>query len=116
MDACDGEQTRDYVYVGDVASAFVSAGDRLVADGLAVGGPLNVGTGTETSVLALAEALRTQAERPDLMPELAPARPGEVQRSALDASAAGEALGWGASTAIGAGLVETLASVRRQAG
>jgi UDP-glucose 4-epimerase len=112
----DGEQTRDYVYVGDVASAFVSAGDRLVADGLAVGGPLNVGTGTETSVLALAEALRTQAERPDLMPELAPARPGEVQRSALDASAAGEALGWGASTAIGAGLVETLASVRRQAG
>ena len=77
----DGRQTRDFVYVGDVADAFVAAADRDVA------GAFNVGTGEETTVLDLVERLR-------LEPTFEPERPGEVRRSCLDASAAREALGW----------------------
>ena len=112
----DGEQTRDYVYVLDVVSAFVRAGDRLLDSGTALAGPLNIGTGIETSVLQVAEALRDSADRLGLLPELAPARTGEVQRNALDASAAARALGWRAGTPIQVGLERTLASVRESLG
>ncbi len=101
----DGEQTRDYVYVGDVAGAFLAAadGDR--------GGPYNVGTGVETSVLALgaevAEASGTAFE-----PEFAPARLGEVKRTAVDPALADRELGWTASHDLSQGLAKTLESLR----
>ena len=107
----DGEQTRDYVFVLDVVSALLAAGQRLETDPLLTG-PLNVGTGVETSVLQLAEALGGIAGRSDLRPALAPPRPGEVQRNALDASAAARVLGWQPATPIQTGLERTLASVR----
>ena len=50
----DGRQTRDFVYVGDVAAAFVAASERDVP------GPYNVGTGEETSVLELRGAARAR--------------------------------------------------------
>ena len=71
----DGEQTRDFVYVGDVVDACLRA-----ADG-APFGPFNIGTGVETSVNALARAARRRGEH-------APPRPGEVERSCLDPSRA----------------------------
>ena len=77
----DGEQTRDYVYVGDVAAAFVAAADGAGA------GPYNVGTGVETSVLELGRAI-AQRVGVEFDPELAPARLGEVQRIAIDSGAA----------------------------
>jgi UDP-glucose 4-epimerase len=77
----DGTQTRDYVYVGDVVRAQMLAADRRDAHGA-----VNVGTGRETSVLELAATLREAAERPDFVPEHAPARLGELQRSCLDVS------------------------------
>jgi UDP-glucose 4-epimerase len=83
----DGEQTRDYVYVGDVAEAF------LAAEGAEGAGPYNIGTGVETSVLdvgrRIAGALETEFEF-----DLAPLRPGEVQRTASDPSRAAAELGW----------------------
>jgi len=95
----DGRQTRDYVYVEDVVAAFLAAGDSGAQ------GVLNVGTATETSVLELARHLGLEARHE-------PERPGEVRRSALDASAAATALGWRASTSLADGLERTLAWLR----
>jgi UDP-glucose 4-epimerase len=92
----DGLQTRDYVYVGDVVEAFRMAGESAAT------GRLNVGTGAETTVLDLVAALA-------LAPDFRPARPGEVRRSCLDASAARRALGWRARTPLARGIAETLA-------
>ena len=65
----DGEQTRDYVYVGDVAAAFIAGAEAKTP------GPFNVGTGVETSVLELGESLAEVAGA-SFDPELAPSRPG----------------------------------------
>jgi len=96
----DGRQTRDYVFVGDVARA-----NLLAATGR-YDGPLNVGTGVETDVLGLYRHLAAAAgvER---APEHAPARPGEQQRSCIDPALAGRALGWRPEVAIADGLART---------
>jgi UDP-glucose 4-epimerase len=93
----DGKQTRDYVYVGDVVAAFVAASDNPTT------GALNVGTGIETTVLELVEAIGVDYE-------LAPARTGEVDRSCLDVSAAERDLGWKAVVALEEGLERTVAA------
>jgi UDP-glucose 4-epimerase len=96
----DGEQTRDYVYVGDVAAAMIAAA------GTNLPGPFNVGTGIETSVLELGQRLGEIAGKP-FEPELAPPRPGEVQRISIDSSRAGDELGWHARTSLPDGLAAT---------
>ena len=93
----DGEQTRDYVYVGDVVAAVVAAADR---DG---GGVFNVGTGAETSVNELFEACRRVAEV-ETEATHAPARAGDVLRSVLDVSRAEQELGWRPRTQLEDGL------------
>ena len=80
----DGSQTRDYVYVGDVARANVAAAKRDIdsfssIDDLA----FNVGTGIETNVNDLARTLLAVAGA-DVEIEHAPARAGELARSAVD--------------------------------
>jgi UDP-glucose 4-epimerase len=100
----DGEQTRDYVYVGDVADAFVTA-----AEG-GVGGPYNIGTGVETSVLELGRAI-ADACGTDFDPEFAPPRLGEIKRTSLDPSLAAAELRWSAATSLAQGLDRTLAAV-----
>ncbi len=80
----DGLQTRDYVYVGDVAQANLVLTDLdLPEPGLLDDVAFNVGTGSETSVLELADALMDVAGR-EVAVEHAAARPGELERSALD--------------------------------
>jgi UDP-glucose 4-epimerase len=101
----DGEQTRDYVYVGDVVAANLRAAE------LAVGGSINVGTGVETSVLDLVEAFRGLEGGEAFSPVHAPARAGEVLRSCLDASRARELLGWAPQVPLDDGLRRTLATV-----
>jgi UDP-glucose 4-epimerase len=95
----DGEQVRDYVYVGDVVRAALAAADHA-------GGVYNVGTGIATSVLDLAAACRSVSGS-DVAHEHAPARPGELQRSVLDASAAAGDLGWRPEVGLEQGLRET---------
>lgn len=87
----DGRQTRDYVHVSDVVTAFVAAAEAPVT------GALNVSTGRETAVLGVAEALGVAVEH-------GPARPGEIARSCLDPAAAERALGWRARTRLRDGL------------
>jgi UDP-glucose 4-epimerase len=101
----DGKQTRDYIYVGDVVTA------ALAAAGSTVSGPVNLGTGIETDVLELAEALGRLGGVEDFDPELAPARTGEVQRITLDAGRAERELGWRPETGLDAGLRLTLDSI-----
>jgi UDP-glucose 4-epimerase len=101
----DGEQTRDYVYVGDVVAANLRAAE------LEVGGSINVGTGVETSVLDLVDAFRGLEGGEGFSPVHAPARAGEVLRSCLDASRARELLGWAPQVPLSDGLRRTLATV-----
>jgi UDP-glucose 4-epimerase len=96
-----GEQTRDYVYVGDVVAATLAALDY---DGSVV----NVGTGIETSVLELYEKIQ-RATGIERAPEFASARPGELQRSVLDPSLAQRELGWEPKRTLDEGLAETWA-------
>ena len=93
----DGNQTRDFIYVDDVVDAFARAATK--GSGLLV----NVGSGVETSVnelyATMADAIgsQTRAVR-------APARVGELARSALDPGRAAIHLGWKAWTPLGEGV------------
>ena len=97
----DGRQTRDYVYVGDVARANLLAAEKGFA------GALNVGTGIETDVNELYARLAGAAgfEAP---PVHGPAKPGEQLRSCIDPSAARAALGWAPAMSLDDGLLRTL--------
>ena len=101
----DGTQTRDYIYVGDVVAA------ALAAAGATTTGPVNIGTGVETTVLELVELLGKLGEVEGFEPEFAPARTGEVQRISIDASRAEAELDWHPSTSLEDGLRLTLASL-----
>jgi UDP-glucose 4-epimerase len=101
----DGHQTRDYVYVTDVAAAFRAAA-RAGHPGV-----WNIGTGRETSVLDLVALVAAAAGR-HVTPELAPARAGEVRRSALAADRARDDLGWTPTTDIADGVAEVYDWIR----
>jgi UDP-glucose 4-epimerase len=96
-----GEQTRDFIYVDDVVDAFVRAADK--GSGLLC----NIGTGIETSVntlystMAGAAGVATPAVK-------APARAGELDRSALDPSRAELHLGWTPWTTMDEGVAAVL--------
>src|SRR4051794_30788246 len=95
----DGRQTRDYVFVRDVVAAVLAAVGHD-------GGVFNVGTGVETSVVELYDAITT-ATGIDREPQHAEPRLGELQRSVLDPSLAGRELGWRPQTSLADGLSQT---------
>jgi UDP-glucose 4-epimerase len=90
----DGKQTRDYVFVKDVARANVLATTvALPPDGAFDGPAFNIATSRQTNVLELAEVVgKVMKQKPEV--EFAPARPGELLRSALDIGKAKRVLGW----------------------
>ena len=96
-----GHQTRDFVYVEDVASAFIASIEH--GDGQL----LNIGTGIETSIEDLykemASALGVESK-----PEKVEERQGELERSSLDPSLAQSALGWKPATNLKEGVNSTL--------
>ena len=101
----NGEQTRDFVYVDDVVSAFMAARDA--GDGELI----NIGSGQELSVNELFSHLSRLAGR-NQEPAYAAARPGELQRIVVDPTKAGEVLGWKASVPLEEGLERTVAWFR----
>jgi UDP-glucose 4-epimerase len=102
----DGRQTRDYVYVADVVRAVLAAIGRD-------GAVYNVGTGTETSVLELYEAIQ-EATGVRRQAEHAEPRAGELQRSVLDVSLAARELGWVPERTLAEGLAETWRSMQER--
>ena len=102
----DGAQTRDYVFVGDVVAANLLLADAPLAPPASLDARgYNVGTGIETSVNELADALVRAKGRP-VERRHAPARPGEVQHSCLDAGKL-RGLGWAPATTLEQGLAAT---------
>ena len=97
----DGLQTRDYVFVGDVAHVNLMA---LELNGYNI---LNVGTGIETDVVTLFDHLNalTAADQPRRYGET---QPGEQHRSCINSSRAQEVLGWQPEITLEAGLQETV--------
>lgn len=102
----DGSQTRDYVYVGDVARATLSAVGQN-------GGVYNVGTGVETSVVGLYE-LCARVAGSDAASEHVPARLGELQRSFLDPGLAARELGFAPMVGLEDGLRATWEWLRKE--
>ncbi|HET9595884.1 MAG TPA: NAD-dependent epimerase/dehydratase family protein [Anaeromyxobacteraceae bacterium] len=105
----DGGQTRDYVFVGDVARANLLAAEKEFA------GALNIGTGVETDVNALFTKL-ARAAGAEASPRHGPGKPGEQKRSCIDPSAAARALGWRPEVALDEGLRRTVEFFRAKRG
>ena len=101
----DGEQTRDFVYVGDVALANAAA---LSSDAV---GAFNVGTGEETTINTIFGLLAelTGSKQKEIH---GPALPGEQRRSAVDASLIGRVMGWRPRTPLREGLAQTVSFFR----
>ena len=104
-----GEQTRDYVYVGDVAAANMAALDYGSSD------VFNVGTGIETDVNELYALLR-DAVGTSVEPIHGPGKPGEQMRSVVDWQKAHRLLGWSPATPLPEGLKRTVEWFRQQRG
>ena len=103
----DGKQTRDYVYVEDVARANVLAATATIPSAGGVDSrAFNVGTSVETNVLELAGQLR-QVSGVSAELRHAPARPGEQLRSAVRIAKAERVLGWRPRVSLEQGLAST---------
>jgi UDP-glucose 4-epimerase len=105
----DGKQTRDFVFVADVAEANFRALDARAE------GSVNVGTGIATSVLSIVDQLvATAGFRGPIA--FVDARPGEVREVALDPRRASRSLGWQARVPLADGLRLTFTSFRERVG
>ena len=103
----DGLQTRDYVYVGDVARAvFLAATKPLPEKGRMDARAFNIGTGVGTSVIDIARKLQAAAGS-DVPVEFAPHRPGEQQESFVNVEKAKQLLGWTPKVSLEEGLSMT---------
>lgn len=97
----DGTQTRDFVYVEDVARA------NVLATTVGTSALVNIGTGVETSVDSITRHLAAMSGFRGTPIHAAP-RPGEVYRIAIDPSRAKEWLGWTPTTPLADGLRRTV--------
>jgi UDP-glucose 4-epimerase len=100
----DGEQVRDFVYVGDVAAANRGALEALAPPGEAL--VLNVATGAGTTVNAVWRIIE-RITRTSVRAYHEPARSGDVRWNVLDASRARTVLGWEPAVGIEDGLRRT---------
>lgn len=105
----DGGQTRDYVYVADVARAHVLAAHHTgIPAGQVDDRAFNVGTGVETSVTTLAESMFKAAGK-RVAVQHAAHRPGEQRRSVVSIAKAAAQLGWTPHVSLDEGIAITYA-------
>jgi CDP-glucose 4,6-dehydratase len=105
----DGTPIREYLYVGDAVSAYLSVAERL-EDPEVAGQALNFGTGLPTSVLDLVRATLVAAGRPDLKPRILGSGKleGEIDRQYLSSERARRILGWSPAESLESGLKKTV--------
>jgi UDP-glucose 4-epimerase len=110
----NGLQTRDYVFVRDVARANVLASTAAVPSGDGIDATaFNIATAKQTNVLELAEMVgRVMGQKPEI--EFAPARAGELFRSSLDVSKARKVLGWKPEVGFDDGLPQLVDWFRKE--
>lgn len=101
-----GEQTRDFVYIGDVAEATVRAIEREGVSGEVI----NIGTGVETSINELCGVFLKQTEKNDLRPLYELPRKGDIERSQADISKARRLLGFKPKVSLMEGVRKLLES------
>ncbi len=104
----DGEQKKDYVYVGDIARA------NVLALGPGSSEALNIGSGNGTTVNEIFAALST-ATGNTIAPRNGPPRPGDVRNFWLDCSRAKAALGWEPQVSFEDGVRLTVESLKTPA-
>ncbi len=110
----DGLQTRDYVFVRDVARANVLASTAAIPSGDGIDATaFNIATAKQTNVLELAELVgRVMGQKPQI--EFAPARAGELYRSSLDVIKARKVLGWKPEVGFDDGLPQLVDWFRKE--
>lgn len=101
----DGEQTRDFVFVGDVVAGLQAAAASPA------GGTYNVGSGVASSILEV-HRLCAEAAGVEQEPHFEAERPGDLRNSVIDPSRAARELDWRAERTLAAGLAETWSAVR----
>ena len=110
----DGRQTRDYVFVGDVARANLLAAELPLPEaGRLDNRGFNIGTGVETTVVQLADGLQ-RAAGSQVPLQHADARPGEQRQSCLAVRKSAEVLGWSPQVTLANGLKATLEFFRTE--
>jgi dTDP-glucose 4,6-dehydratase len=102
----DGRHSRDWVYVGDLCQAF----DRAIHHDFAplCGEAVNLGTGVETPILAIAELILDLLGKPQSLLTFSVDRPGQVSCHLASTEKAFTLLGWKATTKIDEGMAQTI--------
>jgi UDP-glucose 4-epimerase len=110
----DGQQTRDFVYIGDIVEGWMAA----LKNPQAAGGIFNLGSGRSTSIKDLANyAAAAFGHKPGAYDiRHAPNRPGEQLRVQADVSRARDVLAWEPRTSLEEGLAETVRQGRAHSG
>jgi UDP-glucose 4-epimerase len=100
----DGNQTRDFVYVGDVVDAWL----RLLDNRAAAGQVYNVGSGRETTIAELARAVVRACGHDEWEIATGPAQLGDLRRSCADVRELQRATGWQPATSLDDGMRRTV--------
>jgi UDP-glucose 4-epimerase len=100
----DGEQTRDFVYVGDVVDAWL----RVLDDRRTHGRVYNVGSGRETTIAELARTVVRACGHDDWEIATGPAQLGDLRRSCADVRELEAAVGWRPATSLDDGMRRTI--------
>jgi dTDP-glucose 4,6-dehydratase len=105
----NGLMTRDWIYVEDTCDAVLSAlNGGVVGDKRLCGQTINLGTGTDTSINDIAEAVVDFLGKPRHLIEHVEARPGQVDRHISSTTKSWELLGWKPKTTLFGGLPRTI--------
>jgi len=111
----DGTLLRDYIYVGDLAEAYLALAERAKEEGVR-GEAFNVGSGRPLSVLELTRAILRAVGREDLKPVILGEARGEISRQFVDISRIKERTGWEPKTSLEEGLRRTVEWYRENLG